>query len=155
MIKSLAVIYRILNGATNEDYIGSTGNFVLRFKGHKDLLKSNKHYNENLQKAWNNYGEEVFDFLIIEYIEDETLLLARETYWINKLQPKYNVNMHLYKHKRVRMTKDEVKKFLKGNKLGAKLEKWPHGYTCKCKDCRKKKNELAKNYKLKREGKLK
>jgi group I intron endonuclease len=44
-----------------------------------------KHFNNHLQNAWNKYGENSFDFLLLEEVLDINLLSAREGYWISKL----------------------------------------------------------------------
>ena len=49
-----------------------------------------KRTNFNLQADLVKYGREVFVFGIIEYCEPEQLF-ERETYWINKLNPQYNL----------------------------------------------------------------
>ena len=60
-------IYGIKNKVNDNIYIGKTGmNFGDRWDAHKTLLRSNKHFNHYLQHAWNKYGEENFDFIIIE-----------------------------------------------------------------------------------------
>ena len=47
-------------------YVGKTGmNFGDRWDSHRALLRSNKHFNQYLQNAWNKYGEENFVFDIL------------------------------------------------------------------------------------------
>ena len=48
------------------------------------ILKKNYHHNIHLQNAWNKYGEENFEFSIIEECHMDQLD-QREIYWISKL----------------------------------------------------------------------
>ena len=67
-------IYGILNKINDHIYIGKTGmNFGDRWDSHRALLRGNKHFNQYLQRAWNKYGEENFDFIIIEECNVEDL----------------------------------------------------------------------------------
>jgi group I intron endonuclease len=75
-------IYGIKNVINNKIYIGKTGmNFGDRWDNHRALLRSNKHDNQHLQHAWNKYGENNFEFIVIEDC-DVNQLNAREKYWI-------------------------------------------------------------------------
>ena len=75
-------IYGIKNLVNNKIYIGKTGmNFGDRWDSHKSLLRNNKHDNQYLQNAWNKYGAESFDFIIVEECSIEELD-DREKYWI-------------------------------------------------------------------------
>ncbi len=76
-------IYQIQNMINNKVYIGSTKYFYGRFKRHENDLLSNKHDNSHLQRAWNKYGEDNFEFNVIEIVDNEDDLLSREQYWID------------------------------------------------------------------------
>jgi group I intron endonuclease len=76
-------IYCIENINNNKKYIGYSRNFSIRFGLHKSYLRRNLHVNRYLQSAWNKYGEECFNFYIIEeYPKDEELLKLMEIYFI-------------------------------------------------------------------------
>lgn len=75
-------IYCILNKLNQKRYIGQTYSIKNRFYRHKKELRKNAHHNNHLQSAWNKYGEENFEFSVIEYCEVD-LLNEREAYWIN------------------------------------------------------------------------
>ena len=80
-------VYSIKNRITNNYYIGSTTmSFLKRFHHHLSLLRKNNHKNQYLQNAWNKYGEENFDFSILEEIELSEQF-QKEQEWINKLNP--------------------------------------------------------------------
>lgn len=46
------------------------------------LLRHNRHYNKHLQSAWNKYGEDNFDFIVLEECTKETRFV-REQYYLD------------------------------------------------------------------------
>ncbi len=61
-------IYEIKNKTNNKRYIGQTCQETNhRLYEHKSKLRSGIHENRHLQRAWNKFGEELFEFSIIEY----------------------------------------------------------------------------------------
>jgi group I intron endonuclease len=98
-------IYKILNKINGKYYIGSSKNINVgysgRFNRHKRELKYNKHINSHLQNAWNKYGEQNFNFLIIEQcdcnVSKKDLLLLEQKYLnIAKTEKDmvYNIKFH-------------------------------------------------------------
>ena len=85
-------VYQIRNTINDKIYIGSSINIEKRWVRHKrDLVKGN-HRNRHLQRAWNKYGEENFEFSILEECEPiKEILLEKEQYYLNKLRPQYNI----------------------------------------------------------------
>lgn len=91
-------IYKITNIKNNNFYIGSASrNFKERFKEHSSyyiqyqmgLLK--RKHNPILWNAFNKYGIENFKVEILEVINIENIILTREEYYINILNPSYNI----------------------------------------------------------------
>ncbi len=82
-------IYQIKNLITNKLYIGSAVNFKNRWSKHKSELNKNIHGNKHLQASWNKYGEEAFEFKILEYSETNKLI-EREQIYIDWFKPQYN-----------------------------------------------------------------
>ena len=76
-------IYKIQNLINDKVYIGQSVDIEKRWSTHKAELKNNYHYNVHLQSAWNKYGEENFEFSIVEEC-DIGQLNQREIYWIVK-----------------------------------------------------------------------
>jgi group I intron endonuclease len=76
----LSGIYCILCVANNKKYIGSSCHIERRWGTHKAQLRNNKHRNIHLQNAWNKYGENQFEFSIVEFIPIELLLDAEQKY---------------------------------------------------------------------------
>lgn len=86
-------VYRIVNNVNDKLYIGSSIHVDRRFAEHIWALRRNKHGNIHLQRAWNAYGEESFEFELIELVEDsEDLLIQREQYWIDYYRA-YDINI--------------------------------------------------------------
>jgi len=77
-------IYGIYCRVNDKIYIGSAINFHARLIRHIYYLKNNKHHSTKLQRAFNKYGIDSFKFLVLE-ITDKSLLLEKESYWINYL----------------------------------------------------------------------
>ena len=76
-------IYSIKNTINNKIYVGQSVNLESRFTDHKSALRNNRHFNKHLQDSWNKYGEESFEFNIIEECEDQNLD-EREQFYIAK-----------------------------------------------------------------------
>lgn len=77
----MAIIYRIVNGTNGHFYVGSTINAVARFREHRWHLKKGTHHCQRLQRAWNKYGADSFEFEIIEQADDSERL-AIEDRWL-------------------------------------------------------------------------
>lgn len=104
------VIYEIYNNSNRKYYIGSTGDGdpISRLKRHWLELKTNKHCNIHLQRAFNKYGEEAFSFVILECFrktgnreEDLKKREKREQEYIDKMQAcdmrfGYNIAQHVH-----------------------------------------------------------
>ncbi len=90
-----AGVYTITNNANGKCYVGSSINLDNRRKQHFSKLLNNKHVNSHLQNAYNKYGKDSFTFEIVEMIEiDDDIknkLLDREQFWIDLLNPEYNI----------------------------------------------------------------
>jgi len=80
-------VYGIINYTAGTAYIGSAVRFSKRWNEHKNKLRKNIHENKKLQNSWNKYGEESFDFTILEMVEDKSKLLNVEQEWLDKTIP--------------------------------------------------------------------
>jgi group I intron endonuclease len=76
-------VYRITRSLTGQSYIGSTKNLRKRFYWHRKSLAENRHHAKHLQNAWNKYGVDAFEFIVVEFVDHEEDLLAREQYWLD------------------------------------------------------------------------
>lgn len=77
-------IYMIKNIVDNKVYIGRSKSINLRFSSHKSNLRKNKHINKHLQNAWNKYGEDNFEFSVIEICETIQDTYKKEIFYIDK-----------------------------------------------------------------------
>lgn len=82
-MKRISGIYSIENVETHMRYIGASTNMQKRWNKHKNYLKLNKHWNFLLQNEYNIYGEDLFEYTIIQHTPpDKEILKFMETYWI-------------------------------------------------------------------------
>lgn len=82
-------IYMIKNKVNGNVYIGQAADIYERWKEHISLLRRGKHVNNHLQRAWNKYGDDNFEFSIVEEC-DENALNDREIYWIAEYDSYHN-----------------------------------------------------------------
>lgn len=75
-------IYCIENINNHKKYIGQSVDIQDRWRRHKNELEHNSHHNSYLQHSWNKYGEDVFNFYVLEYCEIEQLD-EKEIYYID------------------------------------------------------------------------
>ena len=87
-------VYQIMNLLNHKSYIGSTKqSFKIRMKHHVNALRRGDHKNLHLQNAWNKYGEENFEFSIIEICDKKDTYLAEQKYLNNRdVENSYNIN---------------------------------------------------------------
>lgn len=96
-------VYKIINISNGDFYIGSSSNLERREKEHFRLLAKNKNHSILLQRAYNKYGKNNFKFEILEEC-DKCDIIVLEQYYMDKLNPKYNIckanvtNLLGYKH---------------------------------------------------------
>jgi group I intron endonuclease len=76
-------VYKILNLINGKIYVGSSVKLKNRRKRHFYELRHNRHGNDHLQRSFNKYGEENFQFSILEYVADNSIILQREQHWID------------------------------------------------------------------------
>src|SRR3954452_19683429 len=73
-LKGLSGIYCFRHIASGKIYIGQAVNLYLRIIQHLNGISSNIH----LQHAFKKYGIENFEFIVIEFVEDTSLLTTSE-----------------------------------------------------------------------------
>lgn len=84
-------IYAITNTLNGHVYIGSAVNISQRWGQHTRHLNKNSHHSDYLQRAWDKYGADCFEFSVLEYCEAEWLLRWEQTF-IDNEHPEYNVS---------------------------------------------------------------
>jgi group I intron endonuclease len=105
-------IYKITNKITNNFYIGSSCKLKLRYNRHKCNLLSNTHLNFYLQQSVNKYGIENLTFELLELCNVE-VLLEREQYYIDTLNPKYNIVRDVSMRSMTQEVKDKISSTVK------------------------------------------
>ena len=78
-------LYEIRNVENGRRYIGSSYDVNKRLAQHLCQLKSNKHGNIILQRAWNKYGERAFIMKLVAVVE-QNLLLELEQRFVDRLK---------------------------------------------------------------------
>ena len=85
---NMGQIYKIENVKNGKFYIGSSINYKKRFRNHIYNMRRGTHHNIHMQRTYDKYGSECFVLSLIEETDD---LFGRERYWIDRLQPDYNI----------------------------------------------------------------
>lgn len=89
MCKDKSGIYKIeIKGKL---YVGSSIRPIkYRWSDHLSQLKTGIHGNIHLQRAYNKYGKDLFIFSVLENCDPDECI-DREQYWIDTLNPYYNI----------------------------------------------------------------
>ena len=81
-------------------YIGQSSDIENRWVKHINFLKNGKHHNKHLQAAWKFYGEENFEFSVIEECTEKELN-QKEQYYMWNFEPNQNMNASQFMQKLV------------------------------------------------------
>jgi len=77
-------VYQIRCMPTGKIYVGSAVDLRERWEHHCRSLCRGDHHNIHLQNAWDKYGEENFEFSVLELVSDAPDLLRVEQEWIDR-----------------------------------------------------------------------
>lgn len=117
----MASIYKIFfKNKPEVFYIGSAIDFNLRKIRHTHQLKKGIHKNKHLQRTYYKYGHDNLEFVIIEELKNNSLLIKREQFFIDLLKPQLNIlkiagSLLGYKHSED--TKKHIGKINSGRKM--------------------------------------
>lgn len=76
-------VYRIRNLVNDKSYVGS-GDLQARLWSHAYNLDRKTHFNKYLQRAWDKYGKDKFEFSVVKICRKEDCI-KHEIEWMNKL----------------------------------------------------------------------
>jgi group I intron endonuclease len=76
-------VYAIVNKVDGKLYVGSSKDLRRRWRNHLRELQSSKHSNDHLQRAFSKYGEDAFEFRILQDVASEEELIPAEQYWLD------------------------------------------------------------------------
>ena len=116
-------IYKIVNTVNGKYYVGSSDQLYRRWQIHYNRLDGNRHENSHLQNAWNKYGEDAFQFIIVEVAEPAHLLTIEQSYLdICKSCPNssYNISYDAVAPMRGRLHTNETKEKMSGSHKGSR-----------------------------------
>lgn len=123
-------IYKIVNKIDGKCYVGSSENILGtpykngRFYAHKRLLRLGKHHCIHLQRAYNIYGINNFDFIIVEQVHPTDLVQVEQKYLD---EARKNPSMYYncsYDSGRITMTPEIVSKIKASNQAYQSKKLW-------------------------------
>ncbi len=120
MDKILNAIYFIKNKLTGKFYVGSARDIAVRWRCHRTELRANKHHSCHLQAAWNKYGEDAFEWQVIERdIKEDHLEVTEQRYldYVFGLGQQYNI-CRVAGNCTGRPVSEETRKKMRDRKLG-------------------------------------
>lgn len=85
-----SAIYAIVNNVTCDMYVGSAVVVNRRWSAHRRDLAKQCHHNTRLQRAYDKYGADAFDWEIVQFVDNKAELIAREQFWMDFFAPVYN-----------------------------------------------------------------
>ena len=88
----MAVIYAVTCSQTGKAYIGVTAaKLAKRFREHKSLAKSGKHYSQEFSEEWRKYGDRAFTISVLEVVKEPAGLAEKreaEQRWLDAYSSK-------------------------------------------------------------------
>lgn len=111
-------IYCIVNIINQKQYVGSSQNLQMRLMQHRSRLRNKVHDNIKLQRSWSKYGEDNFQFYILEFCNKDDLS-NREQFYIDTLKPWFNTILEverivLPEESRIKMSKSRKEGIAQG-----------------------------------------
>ena len=88
--EKISGVYEIRNKLNGHRYIGSAVNIYRRFTYHKTHLNRMEHHSQYLQRAWNSYGESMFEFNILLLCNPD-MCVYYEQLCLDNLGSEYNM----------------------------------------------------------------
>ncbi len=82
-------IYELRSTTSGKRYVGSSVDVYGRLWTHRRELRRNGHYNTHLQAAWNKYGEDTFEYVLLLECDHDNLL-QYEQFCLDGWKPEYS-----------------------------------------------------------------
>jgi len=113
-------IYLILNKVNGKVYVGSANNIRRRFYLHRWELGRGDHHSTTLQRSWNKYGENSFEFKTLLVCDERDLFMyeQRAIDAIKSFDPAigFNICRDVRGTRGVRWTQEQREKFIASKK---------------------------------------
>jgi len=128
MLPKTGGIYRIIYLRNGDEYIGSAMNLYRRWELHKSQLRMGRHHSKYMQRVFDKYGLDAFEFEIIEHLpippgwtnlQAKDRLIPIEQEWLDERQPAMNgskVAGSLLGYKHSEETRRKISESQKGRK---------------------------------------
>ncbi len=108
-INQTAGVYQIQNIINNHIYVGSTIDLYRRNIRHFSELKLGHHYNTHLQRAYNKYGKDNFEFEVLITCHPD-MLVWYEQQFVDQWKPEYNQRLKVDTNLRVKRSEEYKRK---------------------------------------------
>lgn len=88
-------VYAIRNKVNGKQYVGSAKVFLRRWYRHSEDLRNGSHHSVLLQRAWNKYGEDSFEFRILEETTAKHAVAQEQVFlnWLQTYDPRLGYNI--------------------------------------------------------------
>lgn len=80
-------VYRILHTESGRSYVGHSIDVLNRFAAHRSRLRSGTHHCVHLQRAWRTYGDDAFQFALVQECPDQASAATLEQRLIDDEMP--------------------------------------------------------------------
>lgn len=97
----MKAIYAIRHKKSGKSYVGSAAVLSRRWKYHKNRLRRNEHHSSYFQNAWNLYGEDAFEWVVLENLDEQcksltkeetlSVIEERENFWVENYREREGV----------------------------------------------------------------
>lgn len=106
-------IYEIRNKINGKRYIGRSKDIERRKIEHLTMLENGIHHSTKLQRAWNKYGADNFEFNIVEDVKNKKMLHSKECKYMKQFDSMLNGYNMIAPEDTKQLTKKELKQIKK------------------------------------------